>query len=477
MFHDVHIAGPTSGQKNARAIHLRLADNLNAFLVVEADHSDRNSLKLIDTAVARISSGLASPGSRESFQRHLELILEDANAVVFDLKSRSAIAADSLVSATVVLAAGNRLAHASVGRNAVFLTSSKGTNRLAVPETVAARLKSQGLVGGDREDDESLHHATNGLGVLPQSFRIRQLGEIPEPLYYRLLVCSGAVAVSLPVENLEAVYATQVIATPPAHYFYELYRSRRGKGGAVLSVRGTQDEVSPTLRRLELDEPRRPIWPWVTVGISIVALAAALAVLFKGPQQPPQSSRPVPPPPTEFLPEKVTPSNVLTTEWDVAGRPDADEIDVSVTSDDDAVFPDSVEELEDTRSGLPDARPHDDGVPSPQRTPVPGTAPQPSQPQKVLELTPAEPRLPKVETTPSKTDEEDVTNATTEEIQVQVMDFDDEDAAQEPEDDLEPRETPKVEPEETPSTDVPVDKPRNNIPKNDGPEKNPLNTL
>jgi hypothetical protein len=307
MYYDVHIAAQSS-EETARAQHLRLSEDVSAFVLVEVEGTDRLYQQLLGQTTASISGGLSSAPQTTSPQRWLELIVHSANLKAYDFKVRNALPMDTLVSATVVWCGKGQIAWCSAGRNAVYLTTSSGTRSLATPETVGARLQADGLLGstGDKDSPE-LTKGVAGLGTIPAAFQVRRSGEVTEPLFYRLLICSGAIATSLPISNLEAVYATQCFTTPPAHYFMDLYRGRKGRGGAVLSVRASQESVSGGIHRVELEQP--PPRRWTAILGAVLGLLAVVAVLYSLNRKP-DSGDPdvvVPAPPTEYLPQKSRP--------------------------------------------------------------------------------------------------------------------------------------------------------------------------
>ncbi len=320
----VDMALDTGEERTAATLHVALSGT-DVFLLFEVESADTPQQQLLPVALSAVVGSLSVPvGS--SPERNLETALQAANRAVHEARLRNPAAGECLVSALVVSRREGRIATAGAGANAAYLRTPGELRPLFSPETVSAKLMLDGITseltdetGGDGSTP------TNGLGVAPEMFEVKQTMTVEEPGRCEVVLCGAALAAEVGTAHMESM----PVVTPvhdTARRLYRIFWSKKGRGSGVLAAQcrpGADGPLAdvPDFERPASTNPR--VWLWLA-AIAIAALAAAYFLHFAG-QNKKRVGKGNIPPATSLLPTKPIdsmPRPVAASLKDVVGAPE-----------------------------------------------------------------------------------------------------------------------------------------------------------
>ena len=299
----VDMALDTGEERTAAALHVALS-GMDVFLLFEVERATPPCQQLLPVALSAVVGSLSVPvGSSPA--RNLETALQAANRAVHDARLRNPAAGEGLVSAVVVSRKEGRFAVAGVGANAAYLRTPGEIRRVFAAETVSAKLIEDGITSElTDENDRAGSSPTNGLGVAPEMFEIRQSLTVDEPPRCELVLCGAGVAADVAPAHMESI----PVVTPvhdTARRLYRVFWSRKGKGSGVLAAQCRAGADAPLVDHSDFERPpttfpRTLLW----LGAAAIAvLGVAFFYFWPGGAKKPVRKGDIPPA-TSLLPSK-----------------------------------------------------------------------------------------------------------------------------------------------------------------------------
>lgn len=320
----VDMALDTGEERTAAALHVALS-GMDVFLLFEVESAVSPQQHLLPVALSAVVGSLSVPAG-SSPERNLETALKAANRAVHEARLQNPAAGECLVSAVVASRKEGRIAASGAGANAAYLRTPGETRPLFVAETVSAKLIEDGITSELTDENAGEGAApTNGLGVAPEMFEVKQSMTVDEPPRCELVLCGAAMAARVgPAHMKNMPVATPVHDT--ARRLYRVYWSKKGKGSGVLAAQCRAGVEASLGDAGDFERPAPTIpWAWFWLaGLAIAALAAAF--LFYSPDETQKRTRQGEIPPASSLlpskPEEPTNQPVAAGLSDVSVAPD-----------------------------------------------------------------------------------------------------------------------------------------------------------
>jgi hypothetical protein len=300
------ISGDMNGSAGARAVHVATGQG-DLFVLVECSEPDLPAGAVqVQEALAALVSGIACSSASSPF-RALDLAFLHANRAVYRSGLNNPAARDLLVSASAVYCSEGALHFASVGANAIYLREGDSTVGVVVPETEANRLVSEGITADPIPGFGGVSGASpsQGLGLPPEVFKVRQTGTRRVADDFLLVLCGGRAAQFTTSAHVQTLSPGGEDARTANRLFHQV-RHKSGGGTAILAAHKALDFQTADIPHPFEAEMRSgsaaALWVLVAVVLAAGAAVAIYASLSTDSGDGSQGARVLPP--TRLLPPK-----------------------------------------------------------------------------------------------------------------------------------------------------------------------------